>query len=86
MLAIRRAETRTGADYYIALADTPLDDLEGWFRLEVSGVDRGDENTIRGRLREKIRQTQAGDSNLPALATVVGFKARLIMVADVVSV
>ena len=39
LVAIRRAETGTGADYYIGPPDQPLDDLEGCLRLEVSGTD-----------------------------------------------
>jgi len=38
LFAIRRAETQTGADYYLAAAGTRLDDLEKCFRLEVSGT------------------------------------------------
>ena len=84
LLAVRRAETMTGADYYVAPRDTAPDDLEDCLRLEVSGVDRGPESTIGQRLRVKLAQAAAGNSNLPALAGVVGFRARLIMVADLV--
>ena len=74
----------TGADYYIAPKGTALDDLEDCLRLEVSGVDRGPESAIDRRLRTKLAQAAAGNSNLPALAGVVGFRARLILVADLV--
>ena len=82
LVAVRRAETRTGADYYLAPCNDPADDLENCFRLEVSGVDRGPEHTIQQRLKRKLKQAAAGDSNLPALAGVIGFRARLIMLAD----
>ncbi len=82
LVAVRRAETRTGADYYVAPHGASADDLEDCLRLEVSGVDRGPEQTVRQRLNAKLRQAAAGNSNLPALAGVVGFKARLIAVAD----
>ena len=83
LVAVRRAETLTGADYYIASRrDTP-EDLENCLRLEVSGVDRGPESKLTARLRAKLDQAAAGNSNLPALAGVVGFKARLILLADV---
>ena len=59
-----------------------ISDLEDCLRLEVSGVDRGPEQTVRQRLNAKLRQAAAGDSNLPALAGVVGFKARLIAIAE----
>ena len=83
LFAVRRAETRTGADYYIAPAGAGVDDLEDCYRLEVSGVDHGDEREVLSRLNAKVRQARAGNSSLPALAGVVGFAARLITVQDV---
>ena len=82
LVAVRRAETLTGADYYVAPPGNSPDDLEECLRLEVSGVDRGPERAIEQRLGAKLAQAAAGNSNLPALASVVGFKARLIMLAD----
>ena len=82
LVAVRRAETRTGVDYYVAPHDASADDLEDCLRLEVSGVDRGLEQVVRQRLSDKLRQAAAGNSNLPALVGVVGFKSRLIAVAD----
>ena len=84
LVAVRRAETMTGADYYVAPMGNSPDDLEDCLRLEVSGVDHGPESAIGQRLRAKLAQAAAGNSNLPALACVVGFKARLIMLADLV--
>jgi hypothetical protein len=81
LVAVRRAETRTGADYYISIAGSVTDDLESCVRLEVSGIDRGDEAMIRQRLRQKVRQALAGLSSLPAMAAVVGFRARLLALA-----
>ena len=78
MVAIRRAETLTGADWYIAPIGTKPVDLEDSFRLEVSGVDAGDRTVVEARLREKIAQTRRGASNLPAIASVVGFKGKAI--------
>jgi hypothetical protein len=34
-VAVRRAETQTGSDYYVAPIGEAVDDLEGWWRLEV---------------------------------------------------
>ena len=79
---MRRAETRTGADHYVATPGAAIEDLESCKRLEVSGVDRGPEPIVRQRLNAKLRQAAAGASNLPALASVVGFKACLIATAD----
>ncbi|SRR6266542_5169614 len=36
--AVRRAETLTGADYYVGNGEDISEDLEGCFRLEVSGL------------------------------------------------
>lgn len=83
LFAISRAETRTGADYYLAPAGRLPDDLEEAVRLEVSGVDAGDEKAIMKRLSEKVQQARAGASNLPAIAAIVGFHARQIRCADV---
>ena len=83
LVALRRAETKTGADYYLAPPGTSLDDLEECMRLEVSGIDKGTPNDVEVRLLQKIAQARAGESNLPALATVVGFKAQKIAVRDV---
>jgi hypothetical protein len=83
MVAIHRAETATGADYYIAPAGSTAADLETALRLEVSGVDKGSAAVVAHRLTAKLEQAAAGASNLPALAGVVGFGARLIMLKSV---
>jgi len=81
MVAVRRAETGTGADYYIAPLGAAVDDLENCLRLEVSGVDNGDERSVRQRLVQKRAQARAGASNLPALAAIVGFAAKLVVIS-----
>ena len=83
LFAVRRAETGTGADYYIGPQGSGKDGFEGLFRLEVSGVDAGGHREITKRLLQKVGQAQRGESSLPALAGVVGFSARLLMVRDV---
>lgn len=82
LVAVRRAETKTGADYYIAPRGSAIGDLEDCLRLEVSGVDKGRESIVNKRVGEKLAQAAAGNSNLPAMAGVVGFKAKLIVLAD----
>ena len=81
-VAVRRAETMTGADYYIAPRGYSADDLEDCMRLEVSGVDHGPESVVKRRLHVKLAQAAAGRSNLPAVAGIVGFGARVILLAD----
>lgn len=82
MVAVRRAETRTGADYYIALSSQDLEDLENCFRLEVSGT-HSDKSEVKRRLRIKLDQARQGNSNLPALAAVIGFRVQLILLQTV---
>jgi hypothetical protein len=79
MVALSRADTRTGADYYIGRPSA--NDLEGAFRLEVSGVGNGGQVKIRRRLRQKLDQASRGDSFLPAYASVVGFREATILVS-----
>jgi len=72
LVALSRAETRTGADYYVGPPNAQ--DLESAFRLEVSGIDQGSSSIVRRRLREKEEQAQRGHSSLPAYASVVEFQ------------
>lgn len=74
LVAVRRAETLTGADWYIAPNGMQINDLENCIRLEVSGINAGVSSDIARRLREKVAQAARGASNLPAIAAVVGFK------------
>jgi hypothetical protein len=74
LVAVRRAETLTGADWYIAPDGTQIEDLESCIRLEVSGTNAGATGDVKRRLREKVAQAARGQSNLPAIAAVVGFK------------
>lgn len=78
MVGIARAETKTGADYYVAPIGSSPEDLEMAYRLEVSGTN-GPESMVRQRLKEKQQQTRDGIGTEPAIAAVVGFKARLIL-------
>jgi hypothetical protein len=79
LFALSRAETRTGADYYVGMPGAA--DLEEAFRLEVSGVDHGDATVIRRRHREKEVQVLQGDSCLPAYASVVGFQKAIVLIS-----
>jgi len=84
LVAVGRAETLTGADWYVAPNGTSLEDLEGCIRLEVSGTSAGTSAEINRRLLEKIAQASRGESNLPAIASVVGFKALEVAISPVV--
>ena len=80
---VRRAETGTGADYYVGPIGSGQNDLEDCIRLEVSGVDTGSEATVNRRLLAKVQQVLLGSGSLPAIAGVIGFSCRLLMVKDV---
>jgi hypothetical protein len=83
LFAVRRAETGTGADYYIGPPGSGSADLEDCIRLEVSGIDEGNPASVRTRLLQKVRQARDGNSSLPALAGVIGFATRLLLFKDV---
>ena len=83
LVAIRRAETLSGADYYVAALGSDPTDLENSFRLEVSGTDAGDMTVVRQRMLQKQAQTRVALSNLPAIAAVVGFKSSVVAIAHV---
>lgn len=82
LYAVRRAETLTGADYYIGSGPNSVEDLEDCLRLEVSGTDM-DIYEVRRRLKIKVNQAAIGKSNLPAIAAVVGFKVKRILMKNV---
>lgn len=82
LFAVRRAETLTGADYYVAPNNRPSEDLEECFRLEVSGTNL-DRYEVHRRVKIKVRQARGGQSNLPAIAAVVGFRVKLISMQKV---
>lgn len=79
LLACARTGRGTGADYYVKPAGQPCEDdrgmnLEGAYRLEVSGIDRcRSAAELEGRVRQKMLQARVGASDLPALAGVVAF-------------
>jgi hypothetical protein len=85
LVAVRRAEGLTGADYYLGPEPQrgPTLNLEDAVRLEVSGVDRGSEASLLYRLGRKVEQAQAGRSALPALAVVVGFLLKQVIFREV---
>jgi hypothetical protein len=79
MVAVRRAETGSGADYYVGPPGAGVEDLEDCYRLEISGTDSEDAREILRRLSVKVAQAQRGTSSLPALAGVVGYPQCMIV-------
>ena len=83
LVAVSRAETATGADYYIDKPGAQIVDLETSYRLEISGTNAADQRQVSYRLTSKIKQAQKGRSNLPAIACVVGFAVLKVVAEDV---
>lgn len=81
LVAIQRAETLTGADYYVAPKGSAIDDLERAFRFEVSGVDKGRRALCDQRLRAKVKQTRQPEDQSPAIAGVTGFEQQLVLLS-----
>lgn len=81
MVALSRADIRTGADYYVGRPEST--NLEEAFRLEVSGLDEGGLADMRRRLKRKEEQAAKGNSFLPAYASVVGFREAAVLVSPV---
>lgn len=74
LFAIHRAETGSGADYYLAPQGVAPEDLEKAVRLEVSGIDKAvTPGLIAARLKQKLQQVKKGKSNTPGIASVVAF-------------
>ncbi len=84
LVAIQRAETLSGADYYVAPIAAANDDLEDALRLEVSGTDAGARSMCRTRLNKKIDQTRSAGHSVPAMASVVGFSEKLVLVSGII--
>jgi hypothetical protein len=82
LTAVARADTRSGADFYIA-PHGEHEDLENAFRLEVSGLDKTGESRLHSRLRRKTAQVGRGNVSGPSLVVVVGFSAGRIAMAEV---
>ena len=82
LVAVRRMETLTGGDFYIAPIGTMVDDIENAYKLEVSGTEL-DESEVKSRVRKKMDQARKGTCDLPAIAAVVGFSVKQICIKTV---
>ena len=77
-VSLMRAETKTGADYYVG---PPGTDVEQAYRLEVSGTQLKHAEVSR-RLIAKLDQANRGNSDRPAYACVVGFHVLRIAIQE----
>lgn len=74
--AIRRAVTGTGIDYWLGRKDIVGNNIftKDDARLEVSGIMRETKsNSIKKRVREKLKQTKPTDHTFPVIVSVVEF-------------
>jgi hypothetical protein len=70
---IQRSKKKTGFDFWLGSSDIKGGLFQGLARLEISGIRCGDAATVDSRVRQKLKQTDASDGALPALAVVVEF-------------
>lgn len=61
LVAIGRAELRSGADYLLVPVDSDHTDFEAAVRLEISGVDSGPSRRVYERVRRKMEQVLQGN-------------------------
>jgi hypothetical protein len=84
LVAVGRAEVRSGADWYVAPPGRGVDedgapnpDDPEIRRVEVGGHD--DRDSLPYELKLKVQQLQAGASAVPGIAAIVGFKKRKVL-------
>lgn len=68
---IERSRKGTGFDYWIGTDNGDL--FQNKARLEVSGIRRGDDSSIKARVKKKIMQTETSDGFNSAYIVVVEF-------------
>ena len=83
LVAVARAETLTGADYYLGLVDAHIEDLDAAIRLEISGTNSAGTGVIARRLSRKKAQLKSGIGNLPAVVSIVSFGLPQVLSVDV---
>lgn len=74
--AIQRAVRTTGIDYWLGYKNTNPNSLFSMrdARLEISGILRErDSNTIKNRIKIKLKQTEASDYIFPVFISVIEF-------------
>lgn len=85
LVTFARAEPRTGIDFYLVAPHEDVPDAISYdiddprlIGLEVSGINRDTDATMRSRLRAKVAQIRRGRSPHHAIAGVAGFlRARM---------
>ena len=70
---VERSKKGTGFDYWLGSPNNEDDLFQRKARLEVSGIRTGSLAHIKGRLKQKIKQTRKSDGKLPAVIVIVEF-------------
>lgn len=74
---VERSRKGTGFDYW--LGDESLIPFQNKARLEISGIRKGNAETVRSRVRTKLKQTGPSDqTGLPAYVMVIEFSQPLV--------
>ena len=68
---IERSRKGTGFDYW--MGDVSAYPFQSKARLEISGIREGNDQQVRARVQQKLRQTDRSDGALPAFVIVVEF-------------
>lgn len=82
--AVSRAETLTGADYYLNAKGSGVADLEDAIRMEVSGTTTSEVSDFQYRVKTKLQQVKNGSCDKPGLVVIVGFLLLQVEVQDAV--
>ncbi len=74
LVVVERSRKGTGFDYWLGKPSENAKLFQKRARLEVSGIAKGTEPTLKARIRQKANQTKVSDSlGLPAVIAVVEF-------------
>ena len=72
-VAIERSRKGSGIDYWMG-NETDTLPFQRRARLEISGIRKGDENAVKSRVQQKLKQAERSDeTKLPAFVIVVEF-------------
>jgi hypothetical protein len=72
---IDRSKKGTGFDYWLGKKGMNAPLFQDKARMEVSGILKGNESDIKGRVRQKENQIAPSDGSLPGIIAVVEFSA-----------
>jgi hypothetical protein len=78
---VERSRKGTGFDYWLGQKGEGGGALfQHAARMEVSGIQHGDDKTIEARVRKKLEQTTRTDGTLPAFIVVIEFSTPRVQV------